>query len=113
MKRSLEKNLEAMTPAERDEAIEQLQKITWEITKYSHAYTWVAHGETHWATRIRVKLGTDTIEFSSDYYETHNLCYYGKTLTYNGNKTTCKKLNNIIAKLRELNGEVEDDTIFL
>ena len=32
MKRSLEKNLEAMTPAERDEAIDQLQKITWEIT---------------------------------------------------------------------------------
>ena len=27
MKRSLEKNLEAMTPAERDEAIDQLQKL--------------------------------------------------------------------------------------
>ena len=37
MKRSLEKNLEAMMPEEREVAIRELSKITWEIAKYSHA----------------------------------------------------------------------------
>ena len=40
-------------------------------------------------------------------------CYYSKSLTHNGNRTTCTLIKNIIAKLRELNGVVEDDTIFL
>lgn len=45
MKRSLEKNLEAMTLTERDDAIEKLQKITWKITKYSRAFLWEGHGK--------------------------------------------------------------------
>ena len=113
MKRSLEKNLEAMTPAERDEAIEKLQKITWEITKYSRAFLWEGHGKTKWRTEITVELGTDIIEFSSDYYESYRHCYYIKSLTHNGSRTTCTLVKNIIAKLRELNGVVDDDSIFL
>ena len=113
MKRSLEKNLEAMTPAERDEAIDQLQKITWEITKYSRSFLREGHGKTKWSTRITVELGTDIIEFSSDYYESYRHCYYSKSLTHNGSRTSRTLVKNIIAKLRELNGVVEDDTIFL
>ena len=113
MKRSLEKNLEAMTPTERDEAIEQLQKITWEITKYSRSFLWEGHGKTKWSTSITVELGTDIIKFNSNYYESYRHCYYSKSLTHNGNRTTCTLIKNIIAKLRELNGVVEDDTIFL
>ena len=113
MKRSLEKNLEAMTPAERDDAIDKLQKITWEITKYSRSFLWEGHGKTKWSTRITVELGTDIIEFSSDYYESYRHCYYSKSLTHNGNRTSRTLIKNIIDKLRELNGVVEDDTIFL
>lgn len=113
MKRSLEKNLEAMTPTERDAAIDQLQKITWEIAKYSRSFLWEGHGKTKWSTRITVELGTDIIEFSSDYYESYRHCYYSKSLTHNGNRTSRTLVKNIIAKLRELNGVVEDDTIFL
>lgn len=113
MKPSIEKNLVAMTPAERDDAIEKLQKITWEITKYSRSFLWEGHGQIKWDTKIRVELGSDIVEFESDYHESHTHCYYNKSLTLNGNRTTCKLVNNIIAKLRELNGVVEDDSIFL
>ena len=113
MKQSLEKNLKSMSPSERNEAIEKLQKITWEITKYSRSFVWEGHGKTKWSTRTTVELGTDIIEFSSDYYESYRHCYYSKSLTHNGNRTTCTLVKNIIAKLRELNGVVEDDTIFL
>lgn len=113
MKQSLEKNLESMSPSERNEAIEKLQKITWEISNYSHSYLWEGHGKTKWNTSITVELGTDIIEFNSDYYESYRHCYYSKSLTHNGSKTTCTLLKNIIAKLRELNNIVEDKEIFL
>ena len=41
-----------MTPSERDKAIEKLQKITWEITKYSRSFLWEGHGKTEKARRI-------------------------------------------------------------
>ncbi|MBE6916478.1 MAG: hypothetical protein E7470_01060 [Ruminococcaceae bacterium] len=113
MKRSLEKNLEAMTPEEREVAIRELSKITWEIAKYSHSYLWEGHGKTNWSTDVKVQLGTDVIAFWSSYHESYRHCYYTKSLTFNGNKTTCALLKNIIEKLRSLNGVAEEEPIFL
>lgn len=114
MKRSLEKSLISMSVAEREEAIGKLINITREIEKYSHSFFWQGHGKTSWSTYITVQLGTDVIEFDSDYHESYRHCYYNKTLTFNGKKTTCLLLKNIIAKLRELNAPpVEDDVSIL
>lgn len=114
MKRSLEKNLISMSVAEREEAIGKLIDITREIEKYSHSFFWQGHGKTDWSTHITVQLGTDVIEFDSDYHESYKHCYYYKTLTFNGEKTTRLLLKNIVAKLRELNAPtVEDDVSIL
>lgn len=112
MKRSLVKNLEAMTHAEREDAIVKLRKITYEIRKYSKSYFWQGHGKTRWETDLTVHLGTDVVKFWSSYHESYRNCYYSKCLTFNGAKTTCTLLNNIIAKLCELNA-VEEETILL
>ena len=113
MKRSLEKNLESMTTDEREDAIKQLSSIVQEIAKYSRSYLWEGHGKTCWSTDVTVQLGSDVIEFRSSYYESYRHCYYKKTLTFNGNRTTCTLVKNIIERLRALNGVKEDDTIFI
>jgi len=113
MKRSLEKNLEAMTPAEREDAIQTLSEITWEIAKYSHSYLWEGHGKIKWNTDITVQLGTDVIVFWSSYYESYRHCYYTKSLTFNGQKTTRTLVKNIIEKLQALNASADEEPIFL
>jgi len=113
MTKTLERNLIAMTPAEREVAIEKLRQIRWEIAKYSKAYFWEGHGKTRWQTQLMVELGTDVIAFWSDYHESYRNCYYSKSLTFNGKKTTCTLVNNIINKLQELNAAVEQEPIFL
>lgn len=113
MKRSLERNLESMSSAEREEAIQKLSKITWEIAKYSHSYLWEGHGKTKWSTDITVQLGTDVIAFWSSYHESYRHCYYTKSLTFNGNKTTCTLLKNVIEKLKSLNSTADEEPIFL
>jgi hypothetical protein len=102
-----------MTPAEREVAIEKLRQIRWEIAKYSKAYFWEGHGKTRWSTEIEVQLGADVIRFSSSYHESYRNCYYSKSLTFNGKKTTCTLVNNIINKLQELNAASEQEDIFL
>ena len=103
MTKTLERNLVAMTLAEREVAIEKLCQIRREITKYSKSYFWKGHGKTRWQTQLTVELGTDVIAFRSDYHESYRNCYYSKSLTFNGKKTTCTLVNNIIDKLCELN----------
>ncbi len=112
MDKKLERNLITMTPAEREVAIEKLRQIRWEIAKYSKAYFWEGHGKTQWQTQLTVELGTDVIAFWSNYHESYRNCYYSKSLTLNGRKTTCLLVNNIIAKLQELNA-AEQESIFL
>lgn len=113
MTKTLERNLIAMTPAEREVAIQKLRQIKREIERYSQSYFWEGHGKTRWQTQLTVELGTDVIAFWSDYHESYRRCYYTKSLTFNGKKTTCLLVNNIINKLQELNAAVEQESIFL
>ncbi len=113
MKRSLERNLEIMLPSDREVAIQKLRQIKCEIEKYSQSFFWQGHGRTRWSTEIEVQLGADVIRFSSSYHESYRNCYYSKSLTFNGKKTTCLLVNNIISKLQELNAAVEQESIFL
>lgn len=113
MDKKLERNLIAMTPTEREVAIQKLRQIKWEIEKYSQSFFWEGHGKNRWQTQLTVELGTDVIAFWSDYHESYRRCYYTKSLTHNGKKTTCTLVNNVINKLQELNAAIEQEPIFL
>lgn len=113
MDRKLENNLIAMTPAEREIAIQKLQQIKWEIARYANYFFWEGHGKTQRQTHLTIELGTDVIEFRSNYHESCKNCYYTKSLTRNGKKTTCLLVNHIIERLQELNGPIPQEPIFL
>lgn len=109
MKKSLEKNLRAMSHEDRSKAIEQLNGIVSEIEKYRSSYWWtpshvaaLRHAKA-FEHEITVQLGTDLISFVSSYSESCNHCYYTKDLCFNGNRTNTTLLKNIIAKLHEYN----------
>lgn len=113
MKHSLERNLAAMTPAQREVAIQQLHQVEQEITKYSKAYFWEGRGKVQWETKMRIELGTDVIDFYSKYHETSRRCYYTKSLMLNGEKISHTVVTDIFDKLCDLNANIAPEPIFL
>ena len=112
MTKTLERNLIAMTPAERTDAIQQLHQIELEVERYSKAYFWRGRGQVQWETKIRIELGTDVIDFYSKYYETKR-CYYSHSLTLNGEKIHPAMVSEIIDALCDLNAKIPQEPIFL
>ena len=112
MDKKLERNLIAMAPAERTDAIQQLHQIELEVERYSKAYFWRGRGKVQWETKIRIELGTDVIDFYSKYYETKR-CYYSHSLTLNGEKIHPAMVSEIIDALCDLNAQIPQEPIFL
>lgn len=108
MEKKLIKAIEAMSADERRTVKEKLTSIVDEIDKYRHSYFWnpssiaVLRRKNEFEREEIINIGEYKITFQSRYRESCQHCYYTTDLLFNGNKTNTTRLNNIIAKIKEL-----------